>query len=554
MKLGLLFLVLLTGEALTEVSLSLTDRNCEYDNIVIGSGSAGAYVAHKLVKAGRKVLLIEKGNYTPEDLYDASFNSLLPKIFTPNPDAGFNRITDRMYLTTPQSAINNRVISSSRGITTGGSASHNLMLAAIGGRSEYSKWKDFFSRRHDQQDVSLNKIYAAFDKLLEDLEVTAIPNDDSNLMQRFIESIGSVGFPIVDNYNEVDSGVSAIQFTATPVNATDSIRKTTYSVYVEPLLNDRRYRNRLDILLNTTVKSLHFQSATSRTAKGVNVVDGSGEHYTIRARRGVVISTGAYETPKLLMLSGIGDRDTLESMGITVRKHLPGVGANLQEHLGAPIISLINPAIYGSLPIINLPNYQAMGFGPANNTETAPTMNLEVGLFPIPTEFLIAQGNVGLPPGLLVTTAAFTTLDSKARGTVKAASSDYLDYPLIDPKIFENPQDLQSAVTAFWTLRAALRNVSDIFNYEVVPSYEAVNTVQQSIDWLKDNIRLVGHPCCTARLGDDSMGVLNSDFSVRGIRGLYVVDASSMPTLPTANTNLPSMMIGVLGAHGILYG
>lgn len=554
MKLGLLFLVLLVGGTLAEVSLSLHDRNNEYDYIVIGGGSAGAYVTAKLVKSGYKVLLIEKGWYTPEDLYDASFSSLLPNIFTADPNGGFNRITDHMYLTTPQQYVNNRVISSPRGITTGGSASHNLMLAAVGGRTEYSKWQDVFVRRSDQQAISLNKIYSAFDHLIEDLEVTAIPNNDTELMERFIQSLGSVGFPIVDNYNEVDSGVSGVQFTATPVNETDSVRKTTFSVYVEPLLHDRRYRNKLDILLNTTVKSLYFSSASSRKVKGVNVVEGSGLEYTIKAKKGVSVSTGAYDTPKLLMLSGIGDRYTLQAMNITVRKHLPGVGANLQEHLGAPIISLINPALYSSLPIINLPNYQAMGFGPANSTESAPTMNLEVGLFPIPTDILIAQGYEGLPPGLFVTTAAFTTLDTKARGTVKLASNDYRAYPLIDPKIFEDPYDLRAAINAFWTLRSALANVSDIFNYEVNPSYERVNTLEDVINWLKSNIRLVGHPCCTARLGDDEMGVLNSDFSVKGIQNLYVIDASSMPTLPTANTNLPSMMIGVLGANGILHG
>jgi choline dehydrogenase-like flavoprotein len=287
---------------------------------------------------------------------------------------------------------------------------------------------------------------------------------------------------------------------------------------------------------------------------------------TVRARREVVLSAGAIQSPQLLMLSGIGDAEHLGSIGVDVRHHLAGVGRNLHDHMASPVhMAMDNPASYGismrATPrnLLYIAQYLLLKRGPLSNNifESAAFVKTVPGLdrpdvqlvfqaarrpspsFPFPLGHGFAVSPVGLYP--------------KSRGRLTLASSDPFAAPLIDQNLLSVPQDVEPLIRG-------IRLVRKVFASPAFAPYRAHETAPgaaaQSDDDLVAYIRAeaytVHHPVSTCRMGVDSMAVVDPQLRVAGIEGLRVADASVFPSIIGGNTNAAVVMIAEKAADMIL--
>jgi choline dehydrogenase-like flavoprotein len=294
-----------------------------------------------------------------------------------------------------------------------------------------------------------------------------------------------------------------------------------------------------------------------RRAEGVEARGADGSTVVVRARREIVLSAGALQSPQLLLLSGIGDAEHLKEMGIEVRHHLPGVGRNFHDHLASPVHMLMeHPASYGiswrAMPrnLVNIAEYALMRRGPlANNIfESAAFVKTASGLqkpdvqlvfqpakrpdprFPFPFGHGCAISPVGLYP--------------RSRGRLKLASSDPFAAPVIDPNLLAMPEDIDPLIRG-------IRFVRRIFAAPAFAKYKVRETVpgdaaQTDADlsaYIRGEAYTVHHPVSTCRMGADALSVVDPQLRVSGIEALRVADASVFPSIVGGNTNAVVVMV-----------
>jgi len=326
--------------------------------------------------------------------------------------------------------------------------------------------------------------------------------------------------------------------------------------YIEPNLS----RPNLKVVTGAQARKILFDG---KRAVGVEL-NRDGKPQSVRARREVILSSGALQSPQLLMLSGIGNAPDLKSAGIDVLHHSPGVGQNLQDHIdfsfGYRSKSLDNFGItFAGLRKLwqEIGRYRREGKGmiTSNVAECGGFLKTDPGL-PVPDiqlHFSMAMADnhgrnrhLGHGFGCHV-----CLLRPKSRGTVTLNSADPASPPRIDPKFYDSPDDLEVMVKAFKITRRIMDaeplakwRTEDMFT-EGVQSDDDIRTA------LRNRSDTVYHPVGTARMGTDGMAVVDPQLRVAGIEGLRVVDASIMPTLIGGNTNAPSIMIGEKAADMI---
>ncbi|WP_250009889.1 GMC family oxidoreductase [Actinoplanes sp. M2I2] len=494
------------------------------DVIVIGAGTSGSVVIRRLLDAGLSVTAIEGGPADDSEL-----------IHNPTAAIGlWGGPYDWAYSTVPQPRADGRQLMQPRGKTLGGSTAINAMMYVRGLAADYDAWAQGGAAGWRWSDVE------PYFRRLEDYDgphdgnrgtggpfrVQAHPGADP-LNRAFVQAAEQAGFGYNRDYNSGDSqGVSFVQ---TAIR--DGRRETAWTAYGRPVEDHPR----LTLITGAHVVGL--------------IVDGSrvtGVQYRKDGRlwrasaQETVLAAGAVNSPQLLLLSGIGPAAELQRLGIPVVLDLPGVGKNLQDHVNVPI----GWAATGTVPEPVLQRLEAHLFARTRPGLLTPDVQDILVSAVLPTDGPMTDSGFS---------AATVLLHPLSRGEVTLRSADPAAAPLIDPRVLDEPDDLEVLIDGLGLLRhlAEQPALKQYIKAETAPG-PAVTTREQLRAYVRATVVSGHHQIGTARMGVDSMSVVGPDLRLHGLTGLRIADASIMPTLTSGNTAAPVLMIGERAADFIL--
>jgi choline dehydrogenase-like flavoprotein len=532
----------------------MNDR--EYDYIVAGGGSAGCVLAHRLsADPGVRVLLLEAGG-----------SDRHPYFHMP---AGFAKMTKGIgswgWRTVPQKHLKDRVLNYTQAKVIGGGSSINAQIYTRGNAADYDEWErdegaagwsyrdvlPYFKRAENNQRYD-NEFHAYGGPLGVSNPVSPLP-----ICEAFFQAGQELGIPFNADFNGArQDGLGYYQLTQLHAR-----RSSAAVAYLAPA----RARPNLTVALRT--RALRIVVEAGR-AVGLDVVSERWRvPLRVRASREVVLAAGAIGSPKLLMQSGIGDPRHLESVGVPVAHALPGVGANLQDHLDLFVIAeCTGDHTYDKY---NKPwhaawaglQYLLFRQGPVASSlfETGGFWYADKGARSPDIQFHLGLGS-GIEAGVARMRNAGVTLNSaylrpRSRGTVRLASADPASAPLIDPNYWSEPEDRQRSIEGLRLAREILRQpaLRRFVLEERLPGL-ARATDDALADYACANAKTDHHPAGTCRMGRpaDAMTVVTPDLRVIGLPGLRIADASVMPRVPSSNTNAPTIMVAEKAADHIL--
>lgn len=516
----------------------------QMDYIVIGGGSSGCAVAGRLSElSDASVLLLEAGGNGDSWIVNTPLAFVL---MSPN------KINNWAFNTIPQKGLNGRIGYQPRGKVLGGSSAINAMVYIRGHRDDFDHWADLGNKGWSYRDVLPYFKKAEHNHNFNDawhgqngpLHVSR-PQSDNPFQQRFLDAAQQAGFKLTADFNGAEQeGASLYQATQN-----NGQRCSSYHAYIKPNLN----RKNLHITTGALVQRIIFEG---KRAVGVEYKK-DGQIQVVYARREVILSAGALQSPQLLLLSGIGDSTELAQHLIPLVHHLPGVGKNLQDHadliLGYKSNSrdLFGVSVRGMFKLAkDILHYRKTRRGLVSS-------NLAEGGVFVKTDPSFKQPNIQLifALGLVDDHArAFhyghgischvCLLRPKSTGRVGLQDNNPDSPPQIDPNYFEHAEDIEQMVAGY---KAAQRLMSapalaryitkDVFSSHVKTDDDIRQLLRQRVDTLY-------HVAGTCKMGVDAMAVVDPSLKVHGITGLRVVDASVMPSMIGGNTNAASIMIG----------
>jgi len=527
----------------------------EFDYVVVGGGSAGCCVAGRLSEdAHLTVCLLEAGG--PDD----SVFVRAPLGFAATASLNINSWG---YNTIPQAGFKGRKGFQPRGKVMGGSSSVNAMVYTRGNAHDYNSWAALGNAGWAYQDVlpyfkksENNECFGANDYrgVGGPLNVSYL-RSPSPVNQAFIKACQEQGIPFNPDYNgERQFGVSPGQVTQKGGERWNAAR-----AYLDP----HRHQDNLHVISHAHATQVMMEG---KRAVGVRYML-NGVSHEVRARKEVVLSGGAFGTPQLLMLSGIGPALHLQDMGIPLVHELPGVGQNLQDHVTTVLIyktHKINDAMGFSLKgTWNM--IKAMlewrdkrtGWITSNVSETQGFVSTEGNTDYPNIQLALCTGIVDDHARKMHWghgyTLHVTLMRPKSRGSVTLASRDPMDKPLIDPAFFKEKEDLQTLMAATQMgLRIMQSDGLAAYRGEMLYPFDANNPAQVE-NFLRDHSDTEYHPVGTCKMGPahDPLAVVDSELRVHGLQGLRVIDASVMPHLVSGNTNAPTIMIAEKGVDFI---
>jgi len=505
----------------------------QYDFIVVGAGAAGSVVAAELSTSGAQVLVIESGG-----LDDA------PTIT--NPSIWFYNVggpLDYHLPVEPSPRLNNRTFNMALGHVLGGGSSINAMVWTRGMRRDYDGWAE-----NGAEGWAFRDVLPVF-KSQEDWEGGANawrgvggpiqirrPRDPHPTAPAFIDAAQGLGMPVLDDVNgPMVPGAGYINMNI----AADGTRVSAVNAFLRPALS----RPNLTLLLSTSVVKLNFKGTR---CVGVKVIK-DGAIMDIEAEKEVILTAGSIHTPKLLMLSGIGEAKVLRSLGVDVVENLPGVGENLQDHV---LVSGVVFKYKGKMPDrpadSNAVEAEAyLSSGPSSDTD----INLVLEQLPAVTPEAAAR--FGAPPADAFTIAP-ALVQPTSRGTVRLASNDFQDAAVIDGNYLGTDHDFAAIVRAI----EVARELGSQHAFDGVRETEVMPGPRATTEDIRELARLAsasfGHAVGTCKIGVDELAVVDPELRVHGLEGLRVADASVMPHIITGPTNAPTHMIAGRAAKFIL--
>jgi choline dehydrogenase-like flavoprotein len=523
----------------------------EFDYVVVGGGSAGCCVAGRLSEDAKlTVCVLEAGG--PDD----SVFVRAPLGFAATASLNINSWG---YNTVPQAGFKGRKGFQPRGKVMGGSSSVNAMVYTRGNAHDYNSWSALGNAGWSYQDVlpyfkksENNECFGANDYrgVGGPLNVSYL-RSPSPVNQAFIKACQEQGIPFNPDYNgERQYGVSPGQVTQKGGERWNAAR-----AYLDP----HRHQANLHVISHAHVTQVVMDG---KRAVGVRYMV-NGVSHEVRARKEVILSGGAFGSPQLLMLSGIGPALHLQDMGIPLVHELPGVGQNLQDHVTTVLIyktHQINDAMGFSLKgTWNM--IKAMlewrdkrtGWITSNVSETQGFVSTEGNTDHPNIQLALCTGIVDDHARKMHWghgyTLHVTLMRPQSRGSVTLASRNPMDKPLIDPAFFKEKEDLQTLMAATQMgLRIMQSDGLNAYRGEMLYPFDA-NDPAQLENFLRDHSDTEYHPVGTCKMGpvQDPLAVVDSELRVHGLQGLRVIDASVMPHLVSGNTNAPTLMIAEKG-------
>lgn len=509
----------------------------EFDFIIVGAGAAGCVLANRLVTLGNaRVALLEAGPVDSNPAIHATDIGSMTSMWGPcAQNWGFR--------TVPQSGMQGRSVDIAQGRGLGGGTAINAMMYVRGNARDFDRWADMGAKGWSYRDVlpyfqrsesytGGDDAYRGRDGALRIIDLATT----SAASAAFLAAANATGLSMADtDFNGAQQEDNAFLYQSTRVNPAQ--RCSTATAFLDPLRNDPR----LTILTDAQATRVLIENGH---ATGVEYIS-DGKTQTVRATREVILSAGSFLSPQLLMLSGIGPAQELQSHGIAVVADVQGVGQNLHDHLLLPVpyraaVPLEAPQLLSEAGLFTYT-------GVFDRDTNSPDLQFFFG----PIQYGDPQYVDGGPGITFVPILA----QPRSRGTVKLASADPLEKPLVDPAYLTDPRDVAVLVHG---VRLARRLAQDgafdaLRDHELAPGADI--TSDAAIEgYVRASASTVWHPVGTCRMGaaDDALAVVDPALRVRGVTGLRVADASVMPMITAGNTNAAAIMIGDKAADLIL--
>lgn len=509
----------------------------EYDFIVIGAGSAGCAVAARLAERlpERTVLLLEAGGS------DRKLAVQAPLAY----GSQIGGSTDWGFVAEPEPNLMDRAIPQPRGRVLGGTSSMNAMVWVRGTRSDYDDWQLPGWSWDDVAPVfrRIESHYLGGPDHGSDgpVRVTRVANPDDT-STRFVAAARATGVAANEDVGGPDLDGAAIS----PVTVWQGRRFNTARAY----LNPARHQANLTVLTGTMVQRIVLEGGR---AVAVRYTRRGGDHIA-RARREIVLSAGAFGTPQLLQLPGIGPAEHLRTVGIDPLVDSPNVGSNLTDHPATFMNWELAPGFRGLADAAN-PRwllqwlFRRTGMLASNLMEavahirTAPELGAPD--FQLIFAPMYASGfdvDRHPRPAISILQSLWTPA---SRGSVLVRSADPGTAPAIRLNTFDDAADLEAFVRAVRRTREIVSTapLAEAIAAEINPG-PGVHSNDELRRWIRGNVCVTGHPAGTAAMGSGNDSVLDEKLRVRGVSGLRVADASALPRIPRANTNAPAIMIG----------
>jgi len=529
----------------------------DFDYVIAGAGSAGCLLANRLSADPRiRVALLEAGGR------DDYFWIHVPVgyLYTIG-----NPRTDWCYRTEPDPGLNGRSIGYARGRVLGGCSSINAMIYMRGQRDDYDHWASLgnpgwswdevlpYFRRMEDYVHGADAWHGAGGELrVEERRVSW------EILDAWRAAAAECGLPPIPEFNRGDNfGTAYFQ-----MNQRRGVRWSNHKAFLRPVMN----RPNLAVLTGAHATRVLFDTAMgARRATGL-AFQRNGEKLVVRARREVILATGAIGSPQLLQLSGIGPGELLREIGITPLLDSPGVGENLQDHLqirmvyrvhGVPTLNQRAASLAGRAAMaleyllfrtgpLTQPPSQLGAFARSDDSQATP--DLEWHVQPLSLD----KFGDPLHPFPAITPSV-CNLRPASRGFVRAASADPAAHPRIRLNYLSDEADRRVAAAGMRFTRRIMRAPALArYRPEEWRPGAGCESDEELVRAAGDLGTTIFHPVGTCRMGHDPLAVVDERLRVRGVDGLRVIDASIMPTITSGNTNAPTTMIAEKGAEMVL--